>query len=99
MTRTSERVIEGRKRALLEYVAERSRALQIAPDMPVETFLSLSGLSAELGLSVSQTRCLVRRLTDDSFLAVIPRYLPNGGQLENAFRVTPAGLAFLRDNG
>lgn len=57
--------------------------------------LSLERLADALHLSVPQVRCVLRRLVARGLVNKLPRFLPNGGQVENAFLVTPAGYAFL----
>lgn len=92
MTRTPERLIEERMRAMLLLVARRSCTARGTAKGAV---LSLEELAAALRLSVPQVRCVLRRLVAGGLVDKRPRFLSNGGQLENAFLVTPAGYAFL----
>lgn len=57
--------------------------------------LSIRALTSALGLTPCQIRSLVRRLESDGSLAVSSRFDARGGQLANAYAVTPKGLALL----
>ena len=96
MARTCERVMEERMRSALALVQARCR-IEAARAGGGRAFASLSyaELSSALGVSREQVRCVLRRLSSSGLLVVRARYLPNGGQAENAFLVTEAGRAFL----
>ena len=88
MARTAERELDVRKARLLGLL--RSRGAEARP-----TPLSLSALSDALGTTECRTRCSLRALKAEGMIAVRARYLPNGGQRENAYRITPKGLHWL----
>lgn len=52
-------------------------------------------LAAELGVSVSTIRLSLRRLNDLGLVKTQPRYLPNGGCLENHHAMTKVGKDLL----
>lgn len=57
--------------------------------------LSTKAMASALGLTSSQARGLVRKLETDGMLAVSSRFDALGGQLANAYAVTPKGMALL----
>lgn len=59
--------------------------------------LSNAALAASCGLTSEQARSVMRSLRKEGFVRVSARKLPNGGTAENAYRLTPAGLAALSD--
>lgn len=59
MTRTSDRLIEGRMRYAVLLIARRSHVGMVATGGAV---LLSEELATTLGLTVSQVRCVVRRL-------------------------------------
>ena len=52
---------------------------------------ALLALASGLGRTEAQARRSLRALEAAGHLVVEHRFLPNGGQAENAYRVTPAG--------
>lgn len=96
MTRTPDWLIEERMRDTVLLIVRRSRVAMAASEGAV---LSLEELAAALDLTVPQVRCVVRRLVARGLVVKLPRFLPNGGQLENAFLITAAGYAFLWEKG
>ena len=51
--------------------------------------LSYGELSRSMGLSKGQVRRICKLLQEEGALRVVPRYLDNGAQLENAYALTP----------
>ena len=75
--------------ALLAHLAARSRG------RPPRACASIAALAAGAGLSKCQARRALSSLEAEGLLAVERRFRPDGGQAENAYRVTPAGRARL----
>lgn len=88
MARTAARELEERKVRVLGRLRDAGAA-----DRPIP--LSLSALSAALGITECRARCSLRALKDEGMIAVRPRFLPNGGQQENAYRITAKGRNWL----
>ena len=57
--------------------------------------MSVASIAESLSLSVTQLKYLRRSLVTEGLLKSEPRFLPNGGQLENAYSLTPEGLGCL----
>ena len=57
--------------------------------------LSLRELSGLTARKAETVRRACRQLERQGLISIEPRYLPNGGQLENAYAVTPKGCEVL----
>lgn len=88
MARTAMRELCQRKARLLGLLRDEGAGSRPTP-------LSLSALSSALGTTECRTRCSLRALKAEGMIAVRARYLPNGGQRENAYRITPKGRHWL----
>ena len=90
MVRVSNKVIEQRKvrllGALLKHAEEGGDALE----------LSSRQLACNLQISAGAARGLLKVVRSEGLVAVQPRFLSNGGQAENAYRITAKGVEFLR---
>lgn len=90
MVRVSNKVIEQRKvrllGALLKHAEEGDDALE----------LSSRQLACNLQISAGAARGLLKGVRSEGLVAVQPRFLSNGGQAENAYRITAKGVEFLR---
>lgn len=90
MVRVSNKVIEQRRvrllGALLKHAEEGGDALE----------LSNRQLACELQISAGAARGLLKGVRAEGLVAVQPRFLSNGGQAENAYRITAKGIEFLR---
>lgn len=93
MARRPVQAVEADEAALLAHLALLSRKRCSRPGAAVPA--SIDELVSALGLSRNQVRRALRALSDDGRLVVEPRFLPNGGQTENAYRVTAAGASSL----
>ena len=71
--------------ALLALIAARSSG------RPPCVCASIAALASGLGRTEAQARRSLRALEAAGHLVVEHRFLPNGDQAENAYRVTPAG--------
>lgn len=88
MARTAARDLDERKAHVLAHLRDEG-----AENRSVA--LSLSSLSGALGITESRMRCSLGALKAEGMVAVRARYLPNGGQRENAYRITAKGLHWL----
>lgn len=88
MARTAERELDERKAHLLGILSSRGAEARPVP-------LSHAALSEALGTTECRARCSLRALEADGMLAVHARFLSNGGQKENAYRITPRGRRWL----
>lgn len=59
--------------------------------------VSLRAVQDDLGLTVARARLACRTLVKQGFVLREARFAPNGGCLENAYRLTPEGRRRLRD--
>lgn len=87
--RTSKQAMEEREEAFLRFLMEHPDA------RPSGTVVSRAEICASLGISTIQLRTLIARLQRSGDLVIKPRFLSNGGQLENAYRVAKQGRARL----
>lgn len=90
MPRTSRVVLQRRTLELLSLVQRKSE------NPSHVACLSIRDMQVELGLSDNCVRLAMYRAINDGLVAKRERYLPNGGQLENAYALTPKGRAYLR---
>lgn len=88
MARTATSELRERRARLLGLLRDAGAGARQVP-------LSVSALSDALGTTEYRTRCSLRALKSEGMLAVRARYLPNGGQRENAYRITPKGRRWL----
>ncbi|WP_139651775.1 hypothetical protein [Raoultibacter phocaeensis] len=88
MARTAERELDERKARVLGLLRSRGADAR-------SISLSYSALSEALGTTECRMRCSLRALKADGMLAVHARYFPNGGQRENAYRITSRGRRWL----
>lgn len=85
MARRTLKAVEADEMALL------SCLVALSPS-GVPVFASINRLAAASGLSHNQVRRALRVLSNDGRLTIEQRFLPNGGQIENAYHLTEAGL-------
>lgn len=57
--------------------------------------VSLKGIAGETGLTYSQVRAALRRLTRGGMVSIDARSYPNGASAENAYRLTQTGFSIL----
>lgn len=88
MARTAQRELDERKGRVLGFLEGKG-----AGTRPVS--LSYSALSDALGTTECRVRCSLKALRAEGMVRVSARHLPNGGQRENAYRVTSKGLHWL----
>lgn len=88
MARTAERELAARKIRFLGCLRDKG-----ADARPVEA--SKAMLARELGTTESRLRHDLKVLLAEGMLEAHARFLPNGGQLENAYRITPRGQRWL----
>lgn len=93
MARRCAKDVDADDDALLFYLATHSAG------RPPVICVSIAVLCAALNRSDSQVRRSLRALQARGWTAVEHRFLPNGGQTESAYSVTPAGRAHLAGLG
>lgn len=81
----------ARELAMLRLVFKHERGAR-----RVASGMSYREMASALEVSERQVAFTLRSLTDDGLVSVEERYLPNGGRLANAYRVTPAGVRLLK---
>lgn len=91
MPRSSKCVVEERKLSLLAYLAQLSLGRR-----PQVACVSLRRMATDLGISEVRVRHALRCLMDEGLLESEYRFGGNGGQLENAYRLTSKGRAWLK---
>ena len=89
--RTSNAVIKERKIRVLEYL----QASATRGDGALS--VSYRKLAEEAGLTIGQARSVLCLLRRDGLVETQCRYLPNGGQLENFYRITAKGACALAE--
>lgn len=92
MSRLSRKIIEQRKLRLLGILLEYGKRLGEKAEV------SYSQLSSDMQFSDSggAVRRLVKGMEEEGLITVQARFLPNGGQLENAYRITEKGMCLLQ---
>ena len=90
MPRSSKNAVEETKCELLAYLSERA-----AGHRPRVACVSLRRMAAELGISEVRVRRALNCLVREERLECSYRYAENGGQLENAYRLTDKGRTWL----
>lgn len=68
----------------------------LADGSPVHKDLSMEDIAQAVGVSSASARRSVARLAGYAFLSVQERFMPNGGQRENQYRVTSNGKKLLK---
>lgn len=86
MSRTSRAELQRRSTLLLKYIAGRiDRRVGYA-------CVPYCEMSRALNVSENCVRFSLRKLEDEGMVTKRSRYLPNGGQLENAYSITERGI-------
>lgn len=65
--------------------------LDSAPSPRKPSVVSIDQIAGAVGVSSGKVKYLIREFVDTGLLEVEPRFLPNGGQAENAYRLTRKG--------
>ena len=68
----------------------------VAPGPRTPASVSVAEIARAMGWSVGKVKILRRSLVDEGLLEVRERRLPNGGQTENAYRLTRAARRRLK---
>ena len=72
-------------------------ALRAASEHPRKGVrLSRRQIAETLGLSEQQARRVMKLLEKEGLVEVVSNFLPNGGQIENTYRLTKKGRKLLR---
>lgn len=87
VARISDAEIEGRKRVLARYLAQRASCRGVVT-------VSLSSMTSDLDLTANELRCVINHLRNDGMMEVLHRSASNGAQIENAYWITARGMLF-----
>ena len=89
MSRTSRVELRRRYTRLLAYLAKKTDRRTGA------ACVAHRDIAADLGVSEGCARFTLGKLVEDGMVVMRPRYLPNGGRLENAYAITEQGAELL----
>lgn len=92
MPRSSRSTVEDTKLSLLAYLEQLSSGHR-----PQVACVSLRRIATEFGISEVRVRRALTGLVNEGRLECSFRYSENGGQLENAYRLTSEGRTWLKD--
>lgn len=90
MARPTDEEVERRAMAALAFIDENKEARTGVARISQRQF------AERMGVGETAARTTVRMLIEDGLVERSEQYLPNGGQLENAYLVTARGRRVLR---